>query len=190
MRRKFFLKNLIVFMLPLITTVIILGTLAIIITQQNIQGEINKNNIMMFNQIDRNIELIFSEMDSLHISLGDSAVLYRLEEILRTQTLTLENLRLLENTQNFISAPANAQPYIESIYIYLNNPYEQFLSSVQGLTKLNDFYDKEWMNSFNLNQQQQDVWTESREIQRYSFEAPTPVTTVYKNIYSTLHHKP
>lgn len=190
MRKKFFFKNLILFLFPLLTAIIILGTLSIFITQQNITGEINRNNLILFNQIDRDIEIIFSEIDSLSISFGDAEVIYRLEEILRTQSLTLENLRLLKLTKDYINAPANARPYIESIYVYVNNPQQQFLASGQGLMRLDDFHDQQWKESFENHQQQQDIWTESRDIQRYSFEKPTPVTTVYKNLYSTLHTKP
>ncbi|MEK3913748.1 sensor histidine kinase [Paenibacillus sp. FSL H7-0331] len=190
MRKKFFLKNLLLFLVPLLIPILILGTLSIVITQRYIQGEINKNNLNLFNQIDRNIELIFNEIDSLSISLGNPEVLYRLEDILQTQTLTLENLRLMKISQNYINAPVTAKPFIESIYVYVNNDHNQFLANGVGLTNFSEFHDVSWRDSFNNNQNKTDVWTEPREIQRYSFEAPIPVTTVYKNLFSTVQNEP
>lgn len=190
MRPKFFLKNLLIFLVPLLIPILILGTLAIVITEQKIQSDISRSNHALFQQIDRSIDLVFKEMDSLSISFGNPEVVFRLEEILRTQTLTLENLRLIENTKNYINAPANSRPYIESIYVYIENRHGQFLSSVQGLTRFDRFYDSEWLDSFDPESKQRNVWTESREIRRYSFEEPTPVTTMYKNLYSNVSDRP
>lgn len=189
MRKKFFLKNLLMFLFPVLIPTLILGTLSIFFTRQYVQGEINKNNANLFNQIDRSIELIFTEMDSLQIGLSNPEELYRMEEILRTQTLTLDNLRLMQTTQNFINAPVNARPYIESIYVYVKNEYDQFLVSGYGITGLKPFYDTAWMQSFLNNEEQTKVWTESRSIQRYSFEKPVPVMTVYKNVFSTVQNR-
>ncbi|NHN30245.1 sensor histidine kinase [Paenibacillus agricola] len=190
MRKKFFMKNLLLFLVPLLIPIIILGTLSIVITQRYLQEEVNKNNLNLFNQIDRNIELIFNEIDSLSISLGNTEVLYRIEDILQTQTLTLENLRLMKTSQNYINAPVIAKPYIESIYVYVNNEHNQFIANGVGLTTFSEFHDVSWRSSFKDNQNKTEVWTEPRQIQRYSFEAPISVTTVYKNLFSNVLYQP
>jgi two-component system sensor histidine kinase YesM len=190
MRKQFFLKNLVLFLVPLLIPTLVLGSLSIIITNQYTQGEINKNNSILFQQIDRSMETITNEMNSLSISFANPEVLYTLEEILRTQTLTLENLRLIRSTIHYINAPVNARTYIQSIYVYVYNEHDQFLASGNGLTKFSQFHDVSWRESFERNREQTGIWTESRTIRRYTFEAPIPVTTVYKNLYSTVHNKP
>jgi two-component system sensor histidine kinase YesM len=190
MKNKLFLKNLLLFLVPLLIPIIILGTLCIMMTKQYIQGEMNKNNMNVFNQIDRNVETIFNEMNFLKMKFGSPEVLYRLEEILRTQRLTLENLRLMEAVQNDVNVPVYSKPYIESIYVYVHNDYRQFLASGEGLVKLNAFHDTEWMDSFKQNQENTGIWTEQRFIRKYSFQKEIPVTTFYKNVYSVLGTKP
>ncbi|MBW7457456.1 histidine kinase, partial [Paenibacillus sepulcri] len=190
MRTRFFIKNLLLFLFPLLIPVIILGTLSIVVTKQYIQGEINKNNLVLFNQIDRNMELIVDEMNSLNVSLGNSEVVFRLGEIMRTQTLTLENLRLMKTMLNYINGPSNAKPYMESIYVYVNNPYRQFLASGEGLVRLQGFNDPSWMDSFAAHPDRTAIWTESRRIRRYSFEAPVAVTTLYQNLVSNVQNRP
>ncbi|MDQ1912528.1 hypothetical protein RAC89_19230 [Paenibacillus sp. GD4] len=105
MKNKLFLQNLLLFLFPLLIPITILGTLSLMITQHYIQGEMNKATQNVFNQIDRNVESIFNEMNSLKMKFGSPEVLYRLEEILRTQKLTLENLRLMEAVQNDMNVP-------------------------------------------------------------------------------------
>ncbi|MDF2959758.1 MAG: integral rane sensor signal transduction histidine kinase [Paenibacillus sp.] len=190
MKNKLFLKNLLLFLVPLLIPIIILGTLCILMTKQYIQGEMNKNNMNVFNQIDRNVEMIFNEMNFLKMKFGSPEVLYRLEEILRTQRLTLENLRLIEAVQNDINVPVYSKPYIESIYVYIQNDYNQFLASGEGLVKFTAFHDEAWMDSYQQNQDNTGIWTEQRWIRKYSFQKEIPVTTFYKNVYSALGTKP
>ncbi|WP_240417307.1 sensor histidine kinase [Paenibacillus periandrae] len=190
MSTRFFFKNLLLFLAPLLFPVVILGSLSIYITQQYIQGEINKNNLVLFNQLDRNMEQIFNEMESLSVSLGNLDVLFRMEDILQTQTLTLEDIRLMKVIQNYLRAPASVKPYIESIYVYVNNNYNQFLANGAGLISLDDFHDTSWINSYNQNRNLTGIWTESRQIQRFSFEKPISVTTMYKNMFSAVQTRP
>ena len=190
MKQKFFLKNLLVFLVPLFVSVLILGTLSVFVTQKYIQGEVRRNNLNLFFQIEKTTELIFNEMEFLSISLGGVDVLYQLEKIFYTRTLTLENLYLIENIKNYINAPANARPYIESVYVYINNPHKQFLTSMYGLTSFDQFHDLGWLESYQSNQENRKIWMESRTIQKYEFEQPIRVTTLYKNLYSSLNEKP
>lgn len=190
MRKKFFVKNLLLFVFPLLIPVLVLGSYSISISQKNVQAEIHKNNLNLFHQMERNVELIFNEIEFLGVGLGDVGVMYRIEEILRTQTMNLENLLLMENTKNYIMAPANARPYVQSVYVYIPNANDQFLTSANGLTNFQEFYDVGWRTSFLANQDRRDIWIEPRQIRRYSFEKPVPVTTVYKNLRSSGFAKP
>ncbi|SFM17222.1 two-component system, sensor histidine kinase YesM [Paenibacillus sp. 1_12] len=190
MSTRFFFKNLLLFLAPLLIPVVLLGGLSIYITQQYIQGEINRNNLVLFNQLDRNMEQIFSEMESLSVGLGNLDVLFRMEEILHTQTLTLEDIRLMKVIQNYLRAPASVKPFIESIYVYVNNSYNQFLDYNDGLIRLDDFHDSTWINSYMQNRDLTGIWTESRQIQHFSFEKPISVTTLYKNMFSSALNHP
>ncbi|MEI7028162.1 cache domain-containing sensor histidine kinase [Paenibacillus sp. y28] len=190
MRTRFFVKNMLLFLFPLLIPVLMLGTLSIVVTKQYIQGEISRNNMTLFNQVDRSMELLMNEIEALNVSLGNADVLYRLEEVMRTQTLTLENLRLMKTIQNFMTGPANAKPYLESVYVYVNNGHGHFLTSGAGLAQLSDFHDTDWKDSFERHADRTGVWAESRQVRRYSFEAPYRVTTLYKNLVSTVQSRP
>ncbi|HZG83686.1 sensor histidine kinase [Paenibacillus sp.] len=190
MRKQFFLKNLMLFLVPLLIPTIVLGSLAVTFTNRYVEGEIERNNGMLFQQIDRAMETVMNEMTSLSVAFATPELLYSLEEILRTQTLTLDHLRLMKSTIQYINAPVNARPYIESIYVYVYNDHGQFLASGTGLAKFDQFHDVAWRDSFERNRAETGIWTESRLIRRYSFEEPIRVTTVYKNLYSSVHHRP
>ncbi|WP_248924393.1 cache domain-containing sensor histidine kinase [Paenibacillus hamazuiensis] len=190
MKSKLFVQNLLQFLVPLLIPIIILGTLCSLITKQYIQGELNRSNAQLFGQIDRNVEMIFNDMNGLKLKFGSPEIMYRLEQLLRAQRLTLDNLRLLETVQNDINVAVNSKPYIESVYVYVRNDTGQFLASGEGLAKFDRFHDVEWMDNFVQNQDNRGVWTEQRQIRQYSFQKPVAVTTFYKNLYSVLEAKP
>lgn len=190
MKSKFFIQNLSLFLIPLLIPVLILGTLSIKLTLENARGEILKNNTELLTHIHHNIDLIFSELNTIQISVSNPEVVFALEEVLRTQTMSLENKRLLDYTRNYINSPAYSRPYIHSIYVYLDNPYDQFLSTKGGINNLETYYDSKWIESFRENKKSKNIWTESRAIQQYTFEKPKQITTIYKTIYSTITKQP
>ncbi|GBG10046.1 sensor histidine kinase [Paenibacillus agaridevorans] len=186
MRKRFFVKNMLLFLIPLLIPTIVLGTLSIVITKQNREGETARDNLQLMHQIDRNMELVFQDIETLGISMGTPEVLYQLEEILRTQYVTFDNQRLLGMMRNLIDSPANAKPFIQSIYVHVNNPYNQFLASGTGLSTLDRYPDSDWLERFRARENPVGILLEQRQIQRYSFEDPIAVTTLYKPLTSLL----
>ena len=76
----------------------------------------------MLKQTKENVELILNELDSLSINFDTNPeISVNLKQILRSSKITLDEYKLLNTIMNFIYAPANARPYIQSIYVYFNN---------------------------------------------------------------------
>jgi two-component system sensor histidine kinase YesM len=148
--------------------------------------EINHNNANLLSQIEENCELVFQELDSLslYFTTNPQIIIY-LKEILRSPTMSYETFHYFDIIKNFITSPANAKPFVNSIYIYFNNPDRKLISSTNGLTALEEFYDHSWYDSYLDRNKKPDTWIEFREINRYSFKSkPVKVLTLYKKIYS------
>ena len=185
MRRKFFLKNLALFVIPLLIPLLILGALSIMITQRYIKDDINKNNLNLLNQTRENMELILNELDSFSVSFDTNPdITARIKTILWSKSSSYEDLTALRIMHNFLSAPANARPYFHSVYIYYGGQ-DRFLTSTEGLTSLSGFYDVSWLESYGRQDSKTLVWTEPREIRRYSFETqPMRLVTLYRRLLS------
>ncbi|MBW4082543.1 sensor histidine kinase [Paenibacillus sp. S150] len=190
MSRRFFLKNLSMFMIPMLIPVLILGTLAIVVTGRFLQSDNDRNHYAIFTQMDRTMATALDEMDSLYVSLANAEIVHRLQQILSTQTLTLENLRILSTILEYVKGPANAKPYIESIYLDADNEADQLLTSREGLIRREELPDKDWKEPLAAHMGDRGIWLERRSIQRYSFEPPVQVMTLYKSIYSTVTARP
>jgi two-component system sensor histidine kinase YesM len=189
-----FKKNLLLFLAPLLIPLLILGAFSIIITRHYIQEEINKNNFNILQQTKNNLELTFDELDSLNINLGTNPeIVITLKKIFDNPRpkVDLEEYNSLVTITNFINAPANARPYIHSIYVYFDNPWKKFLTTISGLDILDSFFDKTWHQSYLANRSQDlNFWTETRNIKEYSFKKkPIRVWSIYRKVYSTSGYK-
>jgi two-component system sensor histidine kinase YesM len=189
-----FRKNLLLFLAPLLIPLFILGAFSIIITRHYVQEEINKNNLNILKQTKQNMELIFDELDSLNINLGTNPeIVVNLKKIFDDPNpkVNFEEYHSLTTISNFIDAPANARPYIHSIYVYFDNKPKKLLTTSEGLTHLEIFFDKTWYQSYLRNQSNDlSFWTETRNIKKYTFKkAPTKVWSIYRKIYSTSGYK-
>jgi two-component system sensor histidine kinase YesM len=189
-----FKKNLLLFLAPLLIPLLILGAFSIIVTRHYIQEEINKNNYNILQQTKNNLELTFDELDSLNINLGTNPeIVVTLKKIFDNPhpTLSFEEYHSLTTIKNFINAPANARPYIHSIYVYFDNAQNKFLTTSAGLIRLKKFFDKTWHQSYLQNQSNNlSFWSETRNIKEYTFKKePTKVWSIYRKVYSTSGYK-
>lgn len=186
-------KNLGLFLVPLLIPLFILGAFSIVLTRHYIQEEIKINNFNLLQQIRKNLELVFDELDSLNLNLGTKAeIVLTLKRIFNNPEpkISFEDYRSLTTITNLIDAPANARPYIHSIYVYFDNDYQKVLTTLDGLTQLNLFPDQSWYPSYLKNKFKDPIfWSESRVVQEYAFKNPTEVWTIYRKIYSTSGYK-
>ncbi|MDQ0916183.1 sensor histidine kinase [Paenibacillus sp. V4I5] len=169
----FFLKNLFTFLIPMLVPILILGTMSTVIIKRYVTEEINHNTTNMLKQTKENIELIFKQLDSLNIHFMANAIEFaNLKSLMLKPSLELDDYKVLATIKNLIDAPAMAMPYIDSVYVYLNNDKNRLLSTTSGgLIDLNEFYDKAWFDSYKRHQHGDDlVWTENRTIKKYNFE--------------------
>lgn len=191
MHIKFFVKNLVLFLIPMLIPMLILGTLSYHVTQKYVKSEAARNNTNLFSQIDRSIQLLFQEMDSLYLSFNRPETVYSLKEVLRTNLLTYEQNQLMNTLKNIINTPVNSRNYIESIYVYIENQNGYFITSyTEGLVRLGQYHDTSWYQTYQDQKYNPNVFTETRTIRRFHNEKPRAITTVYKTLSSITDNLP
>ncbi|MFC7148191.1 sensor histidine kinase [Cohnella cellulosilytica] len=163
--------------------ILLLGSFSILLTQRYIVRDLDQKNAGMLSQAKDNIAIMLNEMDTLSISYQTIAdISVPLKSILDSEKLTYEQVKALDIISSYIKSPANARPYIDSIYVYYNNPYRHILTSTDGLTKLERFPDKSWFDRY-LEHGEGDSWLERRSINRFDI-GDKPVITLYRKLYT------
>jgi len=189
MKKKFFVKNLLIFILPLLIPIILIGGFAITLTQNFIMDDINKGNVRGLNQTKEAIELIFNDLDSFSLNFNlNPLFLSNFKTLLHNDendVITPESFEVYNTVMNLINPSVNSKPYIQSIYVYFKNPKGNFFISNQGLVSLNSFIDKSWYDSFLSSNDGVNTWIDTRDIKQYEFEKDyTHLVTIYKKLYS------
>lgn len=185
MKKKFFIKNLVIFTVPLLIPLIILGTFSVTLTQTTIRESIDSSNKKMLNQTKERLELIFNELDSLSINFElNPAVVIKVKNQLRGLLKGQEAIKNMNDIMNLINPPVNSKPYIQSLYIYYSNENKNFLVSNTGTENINSYIDKSWYDSF-MENDTDDTWIEARNVRLFSFNTDTAsFITLYDRLYS------
>jgi len=183
--RTFFVRNLSSFMLPVLIPLIMLGGLSIAIIQRYVGIEAQTANQNVLERMQGNVELLFEELDTLHMHAVSSALEFdRLRNMLNEPLPSAEDYRELASFKNFIDSPAIARPYIESIYVYVENDRGRFISSTTGGTMaFDDTYDAQWYGSYAAHRDtgKDKQWSEPRSFDKYGLATfRTDVISLYQ----------
>lgn len=185
MKKKFYLKNLLLFIIPTLIPILILGTFAILISNNFNNVNFSKSNSALLKQMKENVELMLNELDTVNLNFDYNIdVAVPIKGILESPTYSLEEYKISQMVKNFISSPANSKPFIHSMYVYFNNSQGRFISSANGINSLDNSVDTSWYKSFRDKESDVNWWSEIRNISHYEFQPETPVISIYKKIYS------
>lgn len=136
--------------LPLVIVAFLLGGGAMFLTRNFIRS----NSVLQANQklteVKAYYDVILDEMDSLSLMFSTNPeMMARLQRVLAEEgSINLDNYREVRLIRSFLSAPANARPYIQNIYVYLENPQELVLSADQAFTPLPYLEDTSWFATY------------------------------------------
>ncbi|MFB9276891.1 cache domain-containing sensor histidine kinase [Cohnella cellulosilytica] len=181
MKKRYFVKNLAAFLIPLLVPLLVLGSVSFFSTQHNMKQDINRNSQFLLLQSQRQLEMILRELDTLKLALfQNSRVFNELSALLQQPRFTYESSKTYQIISRYMNALTSSKPYIDSIYFYSDNDYGRFLSSVEGLSSLDRFRDTEWFRTFMAYEGSPAEWTEKRAVRLYDFESyPTEVVSLY-----------
>ncbi|OXT08441.1 histidine kinase [Thermoanaerobacterium thermosaccharolyticum] len=181
---KFFYKNLLVLALPLILIVIVLGSFSILITERYVRDEIYKNSREILKQNSNDLSILFNDINKIYLTFGTNKdVTLYLERILNTNKYSLDDMWHLSMIESLFDSTSFSEPYIQSIYLYFNNPNKKFLVTGNGINSVTNYIDNKWYDSF-LNVPKDEIsWIEVRNLKMYNFDKKgIKVLSIYKKI--------
>lgn len=177
-RRGLFLQKFVSYFLPMLSVVLVLSLVsAVLLVRRELDSAIRQSNNMLA-QAMQTIEMLFGSVDTVALAVcQDTASFDRMQEIFNGEHYDDREAKLeTERFRRFVSSMVNSIPYIHSVYVYVQNDYERFMvTDVNQIVTLSEYFDTAWYESYLQHCNLDQVWTESRFIQRYSFENPTEI---------------
>jgi len=131
-----FLRYLAITLIP-IFVLVAMGTISIVINDRYVARQIRAASARTLGQIRNSVDFTFAEMDALDIILSSSSeFLTALSRILSSPDLDLEQAKVLSVLQNFVNVSAFARRDVESIYVYIRNERDRFMTTTDGIVGL------------------------------------------------------
>lgn len=186
MNNKILIKNIMLFVFPLLIPVVILGSFAIIITDKYMRESIHSNNMNVLLQLEQQTNAVLNEMYLLNLDYNwNPDIIRSLQNIFDSESLSYEELRDSSFQEGNIRRKEIATPYIQSIYIYYNNTNQRVLTSRLGFIDIHRMNDTTWLDEYKPNSQNEEIWMKNREIIDYSNTTKEPVISVFHNIFKS-----
>ncbi len=161
-----FLRYLAVVLIP-VFVLIVMGTASVAINQRYAARQDLETNRRTLEQVKSGVDFIFDELDSLNVIFSTSSeFLVSLNRILSSNALTLDESRILDTVRNFVNVSAYARPYVESIYVYIENPAGKLLTTTDGIVDLSTYVDRDWFGRYLERPDTEFFWTETRMLGR------------------------
>ena len=186
-RPPLFAKTVLTFLLPLVLSIVVLGFLSVKNTHSYVLENVHRVNSNILRQTRDTIDAMMDDLNiiTLNFSINTKAQ-YALRRILQKDLLDYEDLKELDIIQNMLSISHYSRSYIQSIYVYFNNPKKRFITSEMMVASADDFPDQGWYQSYLRAPRNKSNWSELRSIRRSGMTVnPISVLTFYKLIYNS-----
>ncbi len=166
---------------------VLLGAVAIILSQHIVIRELSALKEKNLQQVATNLELWFSEADSIALSLATDPELSRgAEYLLRTGIPSYADLKLYKSLQSLIASAVNSRQYIHSIAVATQGPSPLILTSTSGLVPSESYEDASWLSGAEAHADEMTPWTVVREYRPLNnLPLTVPMLSFYRNILGT-----
>jgi two-component system sensor histidine kinase YesM len=165
----------------------ILGFLSVKNSQSYVVENEHRVNENVLNQTRDTLDAMMDELSILTLNFSiNTQFQSSLKRILQKDFFMYEDIRELSFIRNMLSISHYSRIYIQSIYVYFNNPLKQFITSEWSVTSLDKFPDTAWYSSYHSVPVGKTNWLERRTIPRMVYANSTvSILSFYKRIYDT-----
>lgn len=178
-RIQFIKKNFLLFFSAFIIPTFILGIILVYRSYENTSSEIHKRMENSLTLAEETLDTLTGESRTMNLYLEDSSQMLNLNRMMNSEAINYSEMVSLKYLSSFVQSLHNAKSYINSIYLYIDNPLGRVYTSDNGLTYIDRMVDKEWVPHL-LDNPKGANSIEIRPIRKHSFESPQEVLTIFK----------
>ncbi|WP_429142216.1 cache domain-containing sensor histidine kinase [Anaerotaenia torta] len=186
-QKKYFFRNLIVYLLYFTFPIVILGTSLIIYYRHQLQEELSsyadQSRINILYNVN-SVLTVFSEETALFSSKPSLSL--AVSKLLNRESMDYKSNVYKNTIFSIISTGASLNEYVDSIYIYFDNPYGNFFSNVKEFTNINspDSMDKDWLSICQNTHLETQQWITRRKVRYFSFETAKETVSIFRRLES------
>lgn len=183
MQQKYFLRQLIHHLVIITLPLLLLGVFLTRYFQKQLQEELTiyaerSRNFLLSNVTE---ELnTFSEQTTLFSTTPTMAL--SISRLLNEQSLDYKNNVFKSIVPTILGTMANISDFVDSVYVYYDNPDGNFFSSLMGYTTISSpgCTDREWLTIYQNTPMDCSQWILPRKVKHYSFESWRENVSVFR----------
>ncbi|MCI8994928.1 MAG: histidine kinase [Lachnospiraceae bacterium] len=179
MLKKFFLRRVrSFFMIMIIPNLLLFAVIGafLLVSQQKAMEE---RGPVTLDIIEESLEAsLFSTGYQVDVLMSNPSYSLSLKRLLADTDMDQKDLLFFSVLKNFFASYKSSYLYIHSIYLCLDG-MDQFLTSTGQLSSIHTYYDMEWIEEYQSMDQGEKVLTSRRWLQRYKYDEPVEVLTIY-----------
>ena len=187
MQNKYFLRKLGIYLACITSPIVLMGSVLILYSRHQLQKEFSSYARQSREHIYYNVNSslnVFSEMTSLFSSTPSLAI--AISKLLNEETLDYHNSVYRSLVSQLIGTSANLNRYVDSIYIYFDNPNGKFISSNNEYTHIHapNVFDSDWLSIYENTPSEVSSWIVKRQVTYYSFETARDTISIFRRLNS------
>ncbi|TCL62564.1 two-component system sensor histidine kinase YesM [Hydrogenispora ethanolica] len=193
MNWQFIIKNFCRYFAPVFFPLIILGIFLNFSTRNYLVNETNRKDLLILQNIQNYTDEFFLILNRLRLDFEiENSLQTLLANTLRQSTDNFEAFQAIELLKNIAYNHTNYNLAVKSIYLYIDNPSEAFISSDQGYSRIRDYYDPLWLKSYQLlRNTSQNTWVETRKVNDSTFSSlnQKKIITIFQKFSQSISSK-
>lgn len=185
MLRKYFFKRFrsyfLIMFLPMLLVFLVTGYFLMSSQQKKIEDE----GPATLDSFEESMEAtLYNVGYQLDVMMSNSSFSLSLKNLLGNSGMEQKDQIFYDLLKNFFSTYEMAYSYVHSVYLHIDGK-DRFMTSASGLiANVDTYYDMEWMDEYLAMDKDERIFTSRRWIQRYSYDEPTEIISVYyRNTY-------
>lgn len=179
MLKRFFLRRVrsffVIMIIPNLLLFVVIG-MVLLGTQK---AALRERGPVTLNSIEESLEAsLYNTSYQVDVLMTNASYSLALKKLLSHTEMTQKDQMFFSVLKNFFASYKSSYNYIHSIYLYLDG-VDQFLTSNGQRASVDTYYDTEWLREYKGMKKEYKVFTNTRWLQRYSYDEPVEVLTIY-----------
>ena len=186
--QRYFLHTLFLSLFATLTPVALMTVLISSIMINNLRGSAADANSNILSQFQTNMENTISEVNYMNIEISvNSSVYHLLKRAMTLKDYSPSTSKVQQTVNSYLIPLIATKSYIDSMYIYIDNPYGRFVSIPEGLCWLSQYRDTSWLEEYLSGKESgSNIWCCPRSYRKYRFlTEDTRIISVYQPFYYT-----
>lgn len=183
LRRRYFLKRMLFFYLLVLIPILVSSAILFLVIRMSIKASVDEKTLAQLTVSRNSLETVLDVSGHVGTMFAENSDLYvAASSLLSSNEMDYGGLLTNKFMVQMMRYPTTVNQHVHSMYLYINNRFDRFLTSSGKLVSIGEYPDKEWLQSYRAHPVQREMWLENRTIPMDGNVGSVEVVTIYRPV--------